>query len=259
MEDSLVLLDWPEPSIARITLRRPPLNALSGALLLELAEIIAELEKHNDLGAVIVAGSDRAFAAGADVSEFTGAAAATTVNKTFRRAFDSLAALTHPVIAAIRGFALGGGLELALACDLRIAGDTARLGQPEILLGIIPGAGGTQRLPRLVGPARAKDMVWTGRMLRADEALAIGLIDRIVPDAEVDNAALDLARTLATGASVAISLAKKVIDSGLNRDLATGLDFEADAFVATFATNDAEIGINSFLADGPGKAKFTGT
>jgi len=258
MIDSLVALDWPEPRVARIRLQRPPLNALSCALLSELAEIVSGLAQQDDLGAVVVAGSDRAFAAGADVAEFTGSEAAATVTKTFRRAFDALAAINRPVIAAIRGFALGGGLELALACDLRVAGDTARLGQPEVLLGIIPGAGGTQRLPRLVGPARAKDMVWTGRMLRADEALVFGLVDRVVLDAEVDAAALEWARSLANGASAAIGLAKQVIDIGLNGDLATGLDMEADAFIATFATKDSEIGINSFLTNGPGKAKFTG-
>jgi enoyl-CoA hydratase len=146
-----------------------------------------------------------------------------------------------------------------MACDLRIAADSARLGQPEILLGTIPGAGATQRLPRLVGPARAKEIIWSGRQVRADEALAIGLVDRVVPAGALVDAALEWAATFAAGAVVAMGLAKRAIDGGLDRALAAGLDLEADAFIDVFGTDDARIGVQSFLEHGPGKAEFTGT
>ncbi len=207
---------------------------------------------------MVVAGGERAFAAGADVTEFGGPDEARAVAVRFRAALDALAAIPRPVIAAIRGFALGGGLELALACDLRVAAESARLGQPEVLLGILPGAGGTQRLPRLVGPARAKDLVWTGRQVRADEALRIGLVDRAAPADEVDAVAIDWARTLGRGAVVAMGLAKQAIDRGLDGDLAAGLTLEADAFVDAFRTEDAATGVRSFLDQGPGRATFRG-
>ena len=162
------------------------------------------------------------------------------------------------MIAAINGFALGGGLELAMSCDLRIASEKARVGQPEILLGIIPGAGGTQRLTRLVGPAKAKELVWSGRQVRADEALAIGLVDRVVPAEELEDAALAWAAELAKGAVVAMGLAKQAIDEGLDGSLAAGLDAEATAFVEVFGTEDARTGVASFLEHGPGKATFQG-
>ena len=211
-----------------------------------------------DVKAVVVLGSGRALAAGADITEFGDQDAARAIEATFRRAFDGVAAIPRPVIAGIRGFALGGGMELALACDLRVAADSARLGQPEILLGIIPGAGGTQRLPRLVGAARAKELVWSGRQVRADEALAIGLVDRVVPDAELEAAALGWATELATGAVAAMGLAKRAIDTGLDGSLSDGLDIEADAFVEVFGTEDAVTGVASFLEHGPGKATFSG-
>jgi enoyl-CoA hydratase/carnithine racemase len=244
--------------VVLIRLDHPPMNTLSGDLLDELATAARTLADRDDLKAVVVAGGERAFAAGAEVSEFAGPDEARELGARFRAAFDGLAAIERPVIAAIRGFALGGGLELALACDLRVAANTARLGQPEILLGIIPGAGGTQRLPRLIGPARAKDLVWTGRQVRADEALAVGLVDRVVPAADVDVHALEWAATLARGAVVAMGLAKRVIDRGLDGDLATGLDLEGDAFVDVFRTEDAKTGVRSFLERGPGRATFEG-
>ena len=162
------------------------------------------------------------------------------------------------MVAAITGYALGGGLELALAADFRVAGAGARLGQPEILLGVIPGAGGTQRLPRLVGPARAKDIVFTGRMLAAAEALQIGLVDRVVPDAEVYPAALDLVQRYANGPALALRAAKRAIDYGLGVDLATGLEIERVQFAALFGTQDQRTGMRSFLEHGPGQATFTG-
>jgi enoyl-CoA hydratase/carnithine racemase len=241
-----------------LRLNRPPLNPLSGALLGELARIAGDLAGDPSVKAVVVTGSDRALAAGADIEEFGGPDDALHIEASFRAAFDGVAAIPRPVIAAIRGFALGGGLELALACDLRVAADSARLGQPEILLGIIPGAGGTQRLPRLVGPARAKEMVWTGRQVRADEALAIGLVDRVVPADEVEANALEWASSFASGAVAAMGIAKRAIDAGLDGTLAAGLDAEAEAFIEVFATEDASTGVKSFLEEGPGKAKFSG-
>ena len=169
-----------------------------------------------------------------------------------------MAGIPKPVVAAITGYALGGGLEIALAADFRVAGEGARLGQPEILLGIIPGAGGTQRLARLVGPAKAKDIVFTGRMLRAAEAHVIGLVDLVVPDASVYQAALDLVRRYATGPALALQAAKQAIDHGLDVDLATGLEIERVQFAALFATEDQRSGMRSFIEKGPGQATFTG-
>jgi enoyl-CoA hydratase len=206
----------------------------------------------------VVAGDGKAFAAGADISEFSDGEAARDIGAHFRRAFDAVAAIPRPVIAAVHGVALGGGLELAMACDLRIAADTARVGQPEILLGIIPGAGGTQRLSRLVGPARAKELIWSGRQVKAEEALVIGLVDRVVPADELRDRALEWAAAFAQGAVVAMGLAKDAIDRGLDGTLAAGIDLEADAFVEVFGTDDAATGVQSFREQGPGKARFTG-
>ena len=160
--------------------------------------------------------------------------------------------------AAITGYALGGGLELALACDLRVVADDARLGQPEILLGIIPGGGATQRLPRLVGPSRAKDIVLTGRQVGAEEALRIGLADRVVPKSDVLDESLRLASELAQGARVAQVMAKRLVDAAPQTPLREGLDNESRAFVSVFDTDDARHGVESFLEHGPGRARFTG-
>jgi enoyl-CoA hydratase/carnithine racemase len=253
-----VLAERRADGVATLRLNRPPLNPLSTAMLAALAEAASELALDDGVKAVVVCGSEKALAAGADIDEFGTPDDARRISAAFRAAFDAIAAIPRPVIAAIRGFALGGGLELALACDLRVAGDTARVGQPEILLGIIPGAGGTQRLPRLVGPARAKEMVWSGRQVRADEALVIGLVDRVVGANEVDDAAHAWAAELAGGAVVAMGLAKRAIDAGLDGSLAAGLDLEADAFVDVFGTDDADAGVRSFREHGPGKATFSG-
>jgi enoyl-CoA hydratase len=258
MSDALVLVERRDDGVALVRLNRPPLNPLSQDLLAELARVAEELTDDGSVKAVVVAGSDRALAAGADIEEFGGRDDAERISAGFRAAFDAVAAIPRPVIAAIRGFALGGGLELALACDLRVAADSARLGQPEILLGIIPGAGGTQRLARLIGPARAKEMVWSGRQLRADEASAIGLVDRVVASDEVEASALEWAASFASGAVSAMALAKRAIDTGLDGSLGAGLDAEREAFLDVFDTEDAGIGVRSFLEHGPGKATFTG-
>jgi enoyl-CoA hydratase/carnithine racemase len=258
MADDLVLTESPGDGVVVVRLNNPPMNALSRALLAQLADVARAVGGDASVKAVVVAGGEKAFAAGADISEFGDQDAARVISDAFRIAFDAVAAIPRPVIAAVRGYALGGGCELACACDFRVAGETARLGQPEILLGIIPGAGGTQRLTRLIGPARAKDLIWSGRQVRAEEAHAIGLVDRVVAPGDEEHVALHWASELAKGAVVAIGLAKRVIDEGLGRRLAKGLDLERDAFVEVFGTEDARTGVASFLADGPGKAKFSG-
>ncbi len=185
-------------------------------------------------------GGEKVFAAGADISEFTQlsyqdmAARAGALSS----AFDAVARIPKPVVAAITGYALGGGCELALACDWRVVAEDAKLGQPEIKLGIIPGAGGTQRLARLVGPAKAKDLIFSGRMVDAEEALRIGLADRVAPAAEVYSTAVELVRPYVTGPSLALRAAKLAIDGGLNMDLASGLALESQLFAALFATDD---------------------
>jgi enoyl-CoA hydratase/carnithine racemase len=253
----LVLLE-PHDGVTLLRLNNPPMNALSRALLAELRDAARQLAADAAVKAVVVAGGEKAFAAGADISEFGDQDAARAIETAFREAFDAVATIPRPVIAAIGGYALGGGMELALACDLRVASENARLGQPEILLGIIPGAGGTQRLTRLVGPARAKELIWSGRQVRANEALEMGLVDRVAAPAELEVAALHWAAELAAGAVVAMGHAKRAIDQGLDGSLAAGLDLEADLFVDVFGTEDAKTGVASFLANGPGKAKFAG-
>jgi enoyl-CoA hydratase/carnithine racemase len=240
-----------------VTLDNPNVNALSRELLSQLEAAAGGLAA-DPPGAAVVTGGDRIFAAGADIAEFGGPEEARAVGGGFRRALDAVAAIPRCVIAAISGFALGGGCELALACDLRIASERAKFGQPEILLGIIPGGGGTQRLARLVGPAKAKDLVLTGRQVAADEALRIGLVDEVVPAHELHARALALAAELARGAVVAQEFAKRAIDRGLEGPLGSGLALEQDLFAEVFATEDARIGVASFLEHGPGKAAFVG-
>jgi enoyl-CoA hydratase/carnithine racemase len=227
-------------------------------LLDDLARAAASLTRTPSVKAVVLTGGEQAFAAGGEISDFAGPEEAARSIGHFRAAFDAVAAIPRPVIAAIGGVALGGGLELAMACDLRVAADSAQLGQPEILLGIIPGGGGTQRLPRLVGAARAKEMIWSGRQLSAEEALAIGLVDRITPAADLEATALDWAASLATGPVVAMGLAKQAIGRGLDLPLAAGLDLEREAFLAAFATEDAAAGVQSYREHGPGRVRFRG-
>jgi enoyl-CoA hydratase/carnithine racemase len=253
-----VRIDRRADGVAALRVDRPPLNALSGDLLEEIESAARALGADPDVKAVVVLGGAKAFAAGADISEFGGPDEARAISLRFRAAFDAIGEIPRPVIAAINGVALGGGLELALACDLRMAADNARVGQPETLLGVMPGAGATQRLPRLVGPARAKELIWSARQVKAEEALAIGLVDRVVPAAELEDAALAWAASFASGAVVAMGVAKIVIDGGLDGSLDDGLDLETEAFAEVFGTEDAATGVRSFLEQGPGKATFVG-
>jgi len=249
-----------EDGIATIRLDRPPMNALNAEIQRALVAACAEVTERKDVSAVIVYGGEKVFAAGADIKEmehmsFTDMVDHAALLQDFTR---SLARVPKPTVAAITGYALGGGCEVALACDFRVVGRSAKLGQPEILLGIIPGAGGTQRLARLVGPARAKELVFSGRFVDADEALSIGLADEVVDDEEVYAAALARVRRFVGGPAYALRAAKEAIDRGLEVDLETGLELERTLFAGLFATKDREIGMRSFVEKGPGKASFEG-
>jgi enoyl-CoA hydratase/carnithine racemase len=247
--------------VATIRLDRPPMNALNTELQEQLRAAARQLAGDERARAVVIYGGEKVFAAGADVKEFAGQDHAYMMRDGQRltSALDALARLPKPVIAAVTGYALGGGCELALTADFRVSADNARWGQPEILLGIIPGAGGTQRLPRLIGAARAKELIYTGRFVAADEALRIGLVDRVVPPDDVYRTALEWAGQLAKGPALALATAKAAIDGGLDTDLGSGLRLEAHLFASLFATEDRAIGMKSFLENGPGKAVFTGT
>ena len=258
MTDEVVRLERTDDGVSVVTLANGKVNALSGAVVSRLAAIADELAT-NPPGAVVITGGERIFAAGADISEFGGPDEAERITGAIHAALDAIAALPRMVIAAVSGYALGGGCELALACDYRIAGERAVFGQPEILLGVIPGGGGTQRLARLVGPSRAKELCITGRQVKSDEALRIGLADEVVADDRVQARALELAAECARGPLVAQGLAKQAIDAGLSTSLADGLQLEQRLFIAAFRTNDSQIGVKSFLEQGPGKATFTGS
>ncbi|HEY3503057.1 MAG TPA: enoyl-CoA hydratase-related protein [Actinocatenispora sp.] len=247
------------PGVGVIRLDRPPMNALNSTVQTELRAAATEASAREDIRAVVVYGGEKVFAAGADIKEMAdeGYAEMAARASELSGAFDTVARIPKPVVAAIAGYALGGGCELALTCDFRVAAATAKLGQPEIGLGIIPGAGGTQRLARLVGPARAKDLVFTGRHVSAEEAERIGLVDRVVPDGEsVFDAALALVEPFVTGPAQALRAAKQAIDGGLSVDLHSGLALESHLFAALFATEDKKIGMAAFLAKQ--KPDFTG-
>ncbi len=246
--------------IGTIRLSRPPMNALNRQVQGELREVAAAATADDAVRAVIVYGGEKVFAAGADIKEMAEMSAQQMTDAIggLQAGLGAVASIPKPTVAAITGYALGGGLEVALGADRRIAGDNAKLGVPEVLLGVIPGGGGTQRLARLIGPSRAKDMVFTGRFVDAEEALRIGLVDEVVAPDEVYDAARAWATRFVGGASRALAAAKAAIDEGLDTDLATGLKIEAHVFASLFATDDRSIGMSSFLENGPGKAEFTG-
>ncbi|MCX4659978.1 enoyl-CoA hydratase/isomerase family protein [Streptomyces uncialis] len=244
--------------VGTIRLDRPPMNALDVAAQDRIKELAEEAAGRDDIRAVVLYGGEKVFAAGADIKEMQAMDHAAMVRRSgaLQESFTAVARIPKPVVAAVTGYALGGGCELALCADFRIAGDNAKLGQPEILLGLIPGAGGTQRLARLIGPSKAKDLIFTGRHVRADEALAIGLVDRVVPAAEVYTAAHAWAAKLAKGPALALRAAKESVDAGLETDIGTGLAIERTWFAGLFATEDRERGMRSFVEEGPGKAEF---
>jgi enoyl-CoA hydratase/carnithine racemase len=249
--------------VGTVRLDRPKMNAISLQVQDELRAVAAEATDRDDVKAVVLYGGERVFAAGNDVKEMAdlGYVDMVKVGGSLQSAVTAVARIPKPVIAAITGFALGGGCELALAADLRFAHEKAVLGQPEILLGIIPGAGGTQRLSRLVGASKAKDLIFTGRFVPADEALAMGLVDKVVagesPTAVYDEA-VAWAQQFAGAATYALRAAKETIDRGLEVDLDSGLEIERAQFAALFATADRTTGMQSFIENGPGKARFEG-
>jgi enoyl-CoA hydratase/carnithine racemase len=249
-----------EDGVATLRMDRPKMNALNVQVQEEIRAAAHEAAARDDVRAVVVYGGERVFAAGADIKEMADMSYPDMVARSgaLQSAFTAVARIPKPVVAAVTGYALGGGCELALCADVRIAGAGATLGQPEILLGIIPGAGGTQRLSRLVGPSRAKDIIFTGRFVKADEALRIGLVDRVVPDEQVYQESLAWARQFSGAAALALRAAKESVDRGLEVDLETGLEIERVQFAALFATEDRTAGMRSFMEKGPGQAEFEG-
>jgi enoyl-CoA hydratase/carnithine racemase len=246
--------------VGTIRVDRPKMNALSLQVQQEIRAAAVEAGERDDVKAVVLYGGEKVFAAGADVKEMAEMSHTDMIDMSsgMQAGYSAVARIPKPVVAAVNGYALGGGCELALCADLRIAADNATFGQPEILLGIIPGLGGTQRLSRLVGPSRAKDLIFTGRFVKADEALTIGLVDKVVPPEAVYDTAVAWAAQFAQAATYALRAAKEVIDRGLEVDLDTGLEIERQQFAALFATRDRSIGMDSFVQNGPGKATFEG-
>ena len=261
MSEYVHLLADTAPGVATIRLDRPRMNALSEAVTGEIAAVAGELAGRPDVRAAVLWGGPRIFAAGADIKEFrpgevaAGGGSGAPVSLT--TAIRQLERIPQILVAAVNGYALGGGCELAVAADFRVAAEDAVFGQPEILLGIIPGAGGTQRLPRLVGLGRAKEIIYSGRRVGAEEALAIGLADAVHPAGETYEAAVAMAERFASGPA-ALRHAKAAVGGGVDLPLDEALALETAEFVAAFATEDARIGVQSFVEHGPGKARFTG-
>lgn len=249
-----------EDGIGTIRIDRPKMNPLDIAVQDALGEAAGIVSADAEVRAVIIYGGEKVFAAGADIKEMQAMSYTDMVDRAavIQECFKAVAHIPKPTIAAITGYALGAGCELAMCADFRIVGSDAKLGQPEILLGIIPGAGGTQRLARLVGPAKAKDLIYTGRFVDAEEALRIGLVDQVHPAAEVYERAVAWASRFVGGPSIALRTAKEVIDRGLEVDLQTGLEIERAGFTGLFATEDQITGMSSFIENGPGKATFSG-
>ncbi|TSD65555.1 enoyl-CoA hydratase/isomerase family protein [Aeromicrobium piscarium] len=246
--------------IGTLRLDRPKMNALDAQMQREILAAAREADERDDVAAVVLYGGERVFAAGADIKEMASMdyAQMLTHGQLLQEFTRAVASIGKPTVAAITGFALGGGCEVALAADVRFCAANAKLGQPEILLGIIPGAGGTQRLARLVGPATAKELIYSGRFVDADEALRIGLVDAVHPAEAVYDEAVAWARQFVGGPALALRVAKDVIDRGLEVDLQTGLEIERAGFTGLFATQDQKAGMTSFIDNGPGQASFSG-
>ena len=263
MAESFVRVEDGGGGVRIVRLDRPPMNALSNELAAQLRAALDELRDDASVKALVVWGGEKVFCAGADVKDMhtalqEGRNPGPGIVKEMRPTMDALAAFPRATFAAITGYALGGGLEVALSCDFRIVAETARVGFPEIALGIFPGAGGTQRLPRLVGPARAKWIIFGGQNVKADEALSWGLVDMVVPQEQVLERTVAEATRLASGAVAAQALAKTAIDGGLDAPIADGLDLENRLFEEVYTTDDAKTGVASFVEQGPGKAAFAG-
>ncbi|KNX36653.1 enoyl-CoA hydratase/isomerase family protein [Luteipulveratus halotolerans] len=249
-----------EDGIGTIRIDKPKMNPLDSGIQDGLGEAARELGRDDSVAAVVVWGGEKVFAAGADIKEMLDMSYTDMAKRgrVLQEQFTEVARIPKPTVAAIEGYALGAGCELAMACDFRVAGSNARLGQPEILLGLIPGAGGTQRLARLVGPAKAKDLVFSGRMIEAAEAQQIGLVDEVCELGQAYAAALARVKPYVGGPAIALRAAKEAIDRGLDGDLETGLATETHLFAGLFATEDRTNGMRSFVENGPGKATFHG-
>lgn len=255
-----VNLEVSDSGVGTIRLDRPKVNALNAQVAQEIDEARAQAKDDDNVRAVVLWGGPHVFAAGADIKEMEQRDAVSVYRYIgdFQDVFTRLEQLPKPTIAAINGYALGGGCELSLTCDFRICAADSNLGQPEILLGIIPGAGATQRLPRLIGVGRAKEIIYSGRFVKADEALAIGLVNEVVLPEDIYPRAVKLAERYARGPAVALMAAKQAIQNGMQVDMTNGLLIERQAFAALFSTEDQKIGMKSFVENGPGKAEFTG-
>lgn len=238
-----------ESGVAVLRLDRSPMNAIDSRMQADLLSAAQQCDRDDQVAAVVVTGGEKVFAAGADVKEMAGYdhPAMVAASRLLTDSLNTVARIGKPVVAAINGYALGGGCELALCADIRVAGESAKLGQPEVKLGVIPGAGGTQRLVRLVGPSRAKELIFTGRTIGSDEALRIGLVDRVVPDAEVESTAITWAQQFVGGPRLALRAAKEAMDAGAGVDLATGLEIERHLFASLFATVDRTEGMTAFV------------
>jgi len=247
-----------EDGVGTIRLDRPPMNAINEDLTRDLHDAAIEAGRREDVGAVVLYGGEKVFAAGADVKMMADmdSQQVRPMIQSLQEVLSAVEDIPKVTIAALTGYALGGGCELAMCADLRFSARDAKLGQPEILLGIIPGAGGTQRLPRLVGMGRAKEIIFSGRQVKAEEALAIGLVDRLCDDPYAE--AVETARKYSQGPLVALRAAKVSINWGSRTDLRTGLTIERETFSDLFNTEDQKEGMRSFVEEGPGKAKFKG-
>ena len=260
MPEFVRLEEAPAENVAIVRLDRPKVNALSSQVGRDLLEVANELDGRQDLRAVVLWGGPRVFAAGADITEFPTEGDfrdPSPMVDILNAALLKIESLPQITISAVNGYALGGGCELSMATDFRICGQSARFGQPEILLGIIPGAGGTQRMSRLIGVTRAKDIIYSGRQVDAEEALAIGLVSAVHPDDDVLDAAVQMAASYARGPAALVN-AKRAIQDGYGQPIEDAIATEKREFVGSFQTDDSVTGITSFLEQGPGKAQFSG-
>jgi enoyl-CoA hydratase len=252
-DDALVLIDRPVDGVTVVTLNRPKaLNALNFALMAELVAVLEALDVEDGVRAIVLRGSgERAFAAGADIKEMAGATAMSLFEANMFARWDAIKRIRTPVIAAVRGYALGGGCELAMTCDMIVAGEDAQFGQPEIKIGIMPGAGGTQRLTRAIGKARAMDLILTGRSISAREAERMGLVTSVVPNEDTFTAAIDLASRIASMPPLAILAAKEAVEHAHELALTPGLEFERRLFYMLFASDDQKEGMAAFVEKRP--------
>jgi enoyl-CoA hydratase len=242
--------------VALLTINRPEaLNALNTNVLQDLSRAVDQAEADENVYVLVITGAGKAFVAGADISQMKdfSAVEAKAFAEYANELFSKITRLSKPSIAAINGYALGGGCELALACDIRLAGVKAKFGQPEVGLGITPGFGGTQRLPRIVGPSKAKELIFTAETIDAQEALRIGLVSKVVEQEELMNAALEMANKIASNAQIAVRKSKDAINNGMQGDILTGLYYEAQAFAVCFSTEDQKDAMTAFL----NKSKIT--